>query len=306
MKPDKTVIQRSGIPHHSPSSERTAMLYFEKIPQGKGMMEKTILEIPTELLKAAKITAEEAKSELAIRLYQLHKLNERQAGELAGDPKVIESLVWSEGQIGHFNLDDFLAWASHDLKTPLNSVIGFSKVVLKGMDGPVNETQQNDLTTVFNAGQRMLALISYLVEIARLNNGHTQLARENADVGEIIKETTNRWKTQNPSKPLTIETNLTNPVFNVDRAQTRQIISHLLSFASVRVTEGTVSLSVSDTDAELKICAQSFGKKTADKSEMDSAMLGFILASLVKLHGGHMDDPQETDDGFLLKVSLPR
>lgn len=282
------------------------MLYFEKIPQGKGMMDKTILEIPTELLDAAQITPQEAKSELAIRLYQLHKLNERQAGELAGDPKVVESLVWSQGQVSHFNLDDFLSWASHDLKTPLNSVIGFSKVVLKGIDGPVNETQQNDLTTVFNAGQRTLALISYLVEIARLNNGHTQLARDAVNIDELITETTSRWKTQNPSKPLTVETNLTDPVFNVDRAQTRQIISHLLSFASVRVTEGTVTLSVSDTDTELAIRAQSFGKKPADKSEMDSAMLGFILASLVKLHGGQMADPQETEDGFLLKVSLPR
>jgi len=35
-------------------------------------------------------------------------------------------------------------------------------------------------------------------------------------------------------------------------------------------------------------------------------MLGFIITSLVKLHGGQMDDPQETDDGLLLKFSLPR
>ena len=269
-------------------------------------MDKTTLEIPTELLQAAKITPEEAKSELAIRLYQLHKLNDRQAGELAGDPKMIESLVWSNAETGHFNLDDFLSWASHDLKTPLNSVIGFTKVVLKGIDGPVNETQEADLSTAFTAGQRMLSLISYLVEIARLNNGHTQLARDAVNVDEIITETTSRWKTQNPSKPLSIEMNFTDPIFHVDKAQMRQIISHLLSFASVRVTEGTVSLSASDTDAELKIRAQSFGKKPLDKSEMDSAMLGFILASLVKLHGGQMDDPQETEDGLLLKVSLPR
>jgi hypothetical protein len=111
-------------------------------------------------------------------------------------------------------------------------------VVLKGIDGPINETQQNDLSTVFTAGQRMLSLISYLVEIARLNNGHTQLSRENADIAELITETTSRWKTQNQTKPLTVETNLTNPIFNVDKAQMRQIISHLLSFASVRVTEG--------------------------------------------------------------------
>ncbi len=176
-------------------------------------MDKTTLEIPTELLQAAKITPEEAKSELAIRLYQLHKLNDRQAGELAGDPKMIESLAWSNAETGHFNLDDFLSWASHDLKTPLNSVIGFTKVVLKGIDGPINETQEADLSTAFTAGQRMLSLINYLVEIARLNNGHTQLSREEASIIDVITETTNRWKTQNQTKPLTVETNLTDPDF---------------------------------------------------------------------------------------------
>ena len=49
-------------------------------------MENTTIEIPTELLQAAKITSEEAKRELAIRLYQSHKLNDKQAAELAGDP----------------------------------------------------------------------------------------------------------------------------------------------------------------------------------------------------------------------------
>jgi K+-sensing histidine kinase KdpD len=268
-------------------------------------MNTTILEIPTEILEAANLTAEDAKRELALRLYQLHKLNEKQAGELAGDPKVTDSLGWRQAQTSRFDLDDFLSWASHDLKTPLNSIIGFSKVVLKGIDGPINETQEKDLTTVFTAGQRMLALISYLVEIARLNNGQTQLAREQANVAEIIEETCNRWKSQNPAKPLTVEINLTDPIFTLDKTQMRQILSHLLSFASLRLTEGFVSLSASDSNADLSLRARSFGKKSADKFEMDSAMLGFILSSLVKLHGGQMDDLQETDDGWLLTVTLP-
>ncbi|HEY5731379.1 MAG TPA: histidine kinase dimerization/phospho-acceptor domain-containing protein [Anaerolineales bacterium] len=284
------------------------MLYYIEHPQttGKAIMDKTVLEIPSELLQAARITPEEAKRELAIRLYQLHKLNDKQAGELAGDPKAIESLVWSKGQVGHFDLDDFLSWASHDLKTPLNSIIGFTKVVLKGIDGPINETQEVDLSTAFTAGQRMLALTSYLVEIARLNNGHLKLSREDANIPNLITEATNRWKIQNASRLLSVETTFADPVFNVDKAQMRQIISHLLSFASVRVTEGTVSLSAGDSDDTLKVRVQSNGKKPIDKSEMDSAMLGFITKSLIKLHGGQMDDPQETDDGLLLKFSLHR
>lgn len=269
-------------------------------------MDKTILEIPTEILEVARITPEEAKKELAIRLYQMHKLNDKQAAELAGDPKVVESLIWSNSETGHFDLDDFLDWASHDLKTPLNSVIGFTKVVLKGIDGPVNETQETDLSTAFTAGQRMLALISYLVDIARLNNGKLQLSRDDHNVEEIVTEITTRWKIQNPTTPLAIETKFSNPIFNVDKAQMRQIISYLLTFASVRVTEGIVSLSMSDSDNAMNICVQSNGKKGIDKAEMDSAMLSFITTSLVKLHGGQMDDPQETDDGLLLNISLPR
>jgi signal transduction histidine kinase len=270
-------------------------------------MDKTTIEIPTELLEAARITPEEAKKELAIRLYQLHKLNDRQAGELAGDPQVIESLVWSNGETGHFDLDDFLSWASHDLKTPLNSVIGFTKVVMKGIDGPVNETQETDLSTAFTAGQRMLALISYLVEIARLNNGHSKLSCADNDITEILTETTTRWQIQNPTKKImSVDVSITNPIFNMDRAQMRQLISHLMTFASVRVTEGTVSLSINDSDNALNIKVQSNGKKGVDKFEMDSAMLTFITTSLTKLHGGQMDHPLETDDGLLLSCTIPR
>jgi signal transduction histidine kinase len=269
-------------------------------------MEKTLLEIPTELLQAARLTPEEAKTELAIRLYQRHKLNDKQAAELAGDPKAVETLLWKNGETGRFDLDDFLDWASHDLKTPLNAVIGFTKVVIKGIDGPINETQNTDLTTAFNSGQRMLALIGQLVEIARINNGHTTLLREDRNLADSLIEITERWKNLNPSKPLTTDIQISSPAFNVDAMQLRQIINHLLTFAAIRIAEGTVSLAARDNEAGLDVNIQSTGRKTVDKMEMDSAMLGFIASSLIKLHGGKMGEPQETDDGMLLSFSLPR
>jgi signal transduction histidine kinase len=268
-------------------------------------MDKTLLEIPTELLQAAKITPEEAKTELAIRLYQLHKLNDKQAAELAGDPQAIEALAWINRETGHFELDEFLDWASHDLKTPLNAVIGFTKLVIKGIDGPINETQTTDLTTAFNGGQRMLSLLSYLVDIARINNGVT-LSRSEQNLAAFITETFERWKTQNPTKPLTHDIQIASPTFSLDPQQMRLIINHLLTFAAIRVTEGTVSLSAHANDQGLNVSIQSTGKKAVDKSEMDSAMLGFITSALIKLHGGKMNEPQETDDGLLLSFSLPR
>jgi len=268
-------------------------------------MDKTILEIPTELLQAAKLTAEEARTELAIRLYQMHKLNDKQAAELAGDPKVIEELVWNNAETGHFDLNEFLDWASHDLKTPLNAVIGFTKLVIKGIDGPISEIQSTDLNTAFTGGQRMLALITQVVEIARLNNGSLPFMRSENNLATLITETTERWKTLNPAKPLSIDIQIASPTFNVDAQQMRQVINYLLTFAAIRVTEGSVALSASENDQGLQVTVQSTGKKAVDKSEMDSAMLGFITAGMLKMHGGTLHEPLETDDGLLLTCSLP-
>lgn len=269
-------------------------------------MEKTIIEIPTELLQAAKTTSEEAKTYLAIRLYQLHKLNHEQTIELAGDPKVIETLAWNNRETGRFDLDDFLTWASHDLKTPLNAIIGFIKVVIKGIDGPINETQNTDLTTALNGSQRMLTLINNLVEMARLNNGEITLRREECNIADLIEDATDHWKIQNLTLTLATNITITAPNFNVDGNCLRQVIANLLTWAAIRVTEGSVSLSASDDANGVNVRIQSAGKKSRDKSEMDSAMHGFICASLIKLHGGKTDEPQETEDGLLLSFSLPR
>jgi signal transduction histidine kinase len=269
-------------------------------------MDKTLLEIPTELLQAAKLTPEEAKTELAIRLYQQHKLNDKQAAELAGDPKAVEKLLWQNGETGRFDLDDFLDWASHDLKTPLNAIIGFTKVVIKGIDGPINETQNTDLTTAFTSGQRMLALVSQLVEIARINNGQLTLRREEHNLADFLVEITERWKNLNPSKPLTSDIQIGSPSFSVDTLQLRQIINHSLALAAIRIMEGMVAFSARDDEAGLRVNVQSTGRKSADKMEMDSAMLGFITSSLVRMHGGQMEEPLETDDGLLLGFSIPR
>lgn len=269
-------------------------------------MDTTILEIPTELLQAAKITPEEAKTELAIRLYQQHKLNEQQAREMAGDPKAIEALAWGNRETGRIDLSDFLSWASHDLKSPLNTIIGFTRVVIKGMDGPVNEAQVTDLTTSFVSSQRMLFLINSLVDMARLNIGNIQIQRVEIDMSGLLKEVSERWKIANPTKPLTAMIELSQPKFSADSNYMRQVVSSLLTYASIRVTEGALTLSANDDEHGLYINIQSAGKKSRDKSEMDSAMIDFICSSLIKLHGGKFDLPQETDDGLMLSFSVPR
>ena len=269
-------------------------------------MEKHVIEIPTELLRAAKLTADDAKVELAIRLYQSHKLSLEQARQLAGDSVALETLVWNERETGKFDINEFIAWASHDLKSPLNAIIGFTRVVMKGIDGPVNESQTADLNAAFKAGQRMLLLVGNLVEMARLNVGQVTVHPTDCDLAALMNDIAHRWQMQNPTRTLTADIQLTNPTFHADGIHLRHAIAYLLNYASVRVTSGTLVFSARDDENGMQGSIQSTGEKSHEKFEMDSAMFNFVCASLIKLHGGNMEIPQDADNGLLVRFTLPR
>jgi len=265
----------------------------------------TTLEIPAELLEAAKLSPEEAKIELAIRLYQQHRLNREQAITLAGNSQAIDTLAWSTAAADSLDMSEFLSWASHDLKSPLNTIIGFTRVVIKGMDGPVNEAQAGDLTTAFINSQRLLALLNNVVDMARLNIGHIQPQLVSADVNLLIAESTAKWKTANAEKPLAVETKLAQSAWKVDANYFKQIIMQMLNYAALRVTSGSLTLTAEDSQGALRVSAQSCGEKTRDTFEMDAAMMRFICGALIRLHGGAFADVQENADGVTLFFSLP-
>ena len=77
----------------------------------------------------------------------------------------------------------FLANMSHELRTPLNSIIGFSRVMLKGIDGPLTELQETDLTSIYNNGQNLLGLINDILDMSRIEAGKMQIGETGKRIG---------------------------------------------------------------------------------------------------------------------------
>ncbi|MHC4836592.1 MAG: sensor histidine kinase [Planctomycetota bacterium] len=65
----------------------------------------------------------------------------------------------------------FLAHISHELKSPLNSILGFSEVLLAGIDGPLARGQREHLVIVWRSGEHLLRFIQALLDLARLEQG---------------------------------------------------------------------------------------------------------------------------------------
>lgn len=57
---------------------------------------------------------------------------------------------------------------SHDLRGPLNSILGFCELLLEGIEGPLNENQESDIAAVYQSAQNLLGLISSLVDLSKL------------------------------------------------------------------------------------------------------------------------------------------
>jgi K+-sensing histidine kinase KdpD len=277
-------------------------------------MALTLLEIPADLLAAANLSPEEARVALALGLFRSGRLAHDQARDLSGDPDGFEASLFRQGE--QLDLNDFLDWASHDLKTPLNLVIGFSKVVLKGIDGPVNETQQTDLSSVYDNGQRLLSLISMLVDVARLNKGAVRLSLKRTDFGELVAQTAARWRDQNPSRELDADLRRPTPVgkapvhspaLQLDPARMKQAISGALTYAALHVAEGgRLSLTAIDDPARVAVSIESRGSRDPAMPELDLTMLRFINRSLIRLHGGEIEEIGNTEGGASLRFWLPR
>ncbi len=276
-------------------------------------MDNLSLELPADLLETARLTPQELKTELAILLYQQERIPYAQASALAGneDGQFDRLLQEKERQAeaAQLDLSEFLSWAAHDLKTPLNAIIGFSKVVLKGIDGPINEMQVTDLTSVHVNGQRMLTLISNLVDMARINRGEAKVAFVQSDVISIIEEAAVRWKKQNPAKELITVSLVAAPTLpiQVDGSRMRQIVSNLLTYAALYIEDqGQLTCTLEEDESWLNLTIKSSGTKARGVSKMDTTMLGFISRSLLELHGGKLHECQESEQGATIRFALPK
>lgn len=82
----------------------------------------------------------------------------------------------------------FYARMSHELRTPLNSIIGFSEIMLKGLSGPLTDEQERQLTMVRGSGTQLLALVNDILDIARIEAGHTAVSLGSVDLAARMND----------------------------------------------------------------------------------------------------------------------
>jgi PAS domain S-box-containing protein len=225
----------------------------------------------------------------------------------------------------------FLANMSHELRTPLNSIIGFSRVILKGIDGPVTDLQQQDLNAIYNSGQHLLNLINDILDLSKIEAGKMELTFENdVNIADIITSvmSTVTGLVKDKSIELKRDIPVDLPVIRADPLKIRQIIINLLSNAAKFTESGSITISANTQRAannrpEIKISVSDTGSGITEQdqkklflpfSQVDGSPtrksggtgLGLsICRHLIEMHGGRIGVSSEVGKGSTFYFTLP-
>ena len=224
----------------------------------------------------------------------------------------------------------FLANMSHELRTPLNSIIGFSRVILKGIDGPVSEMQQQDLTAIYNSGQHLLGLINDILDLARIEAGKMELNFEEVHLAEMSTSVMSTAKGLVKEKPIQLLQRIPQnmPTVRGDTMRVRQVLLNLISNASKFTDHGSITVETSiqrgptgKMEALINVIDTGPGISIEDQKKLFQAFsqvdgsatrksggsgLGLsICANLVQLHGGRIGVHSVVGTGSTFWFTLP-
>lgn len=152
--------------------------------------------------------------------------------------------------------NEFVSLASHQLRTPLSSVVLSSELFLKGVYGEITERQHEAMTEIFNSCLRMRELISELLNISRIELGTQALRFEDLNIYDLLSDCLRNHELIMINKGLTLDKIFTEelPLIHLDKQIFATVVDNLMSNA-IRYTApgGKISVGVKRHNDDLII-----------------------------------------------------
>ncbi|HEY7956966.1 MAG TPA: HAMP domain-containing sensor histidine kinase [Polyangia bacterium] len=223
----------------------------------------------------------------------------------------------------------FLANMSHDLRSPLNSILGFSELLLRGIEGEITDSQRAELALVQERGHQLLRLLIEILDTAKLESGKMELHRQSVPPAEILRaamQEARRGRPQAVGDRLAVALQPGLLPLHVDPLRVTQAITHLLNYALDAMQGGRVTLRAHEAHAtQLVPPARAFIVELEHEGEIgleESLNLfdGFrkvagkrglhlqlpLARRLAELHGGALELTARAPARLMLLIPLAR
>lgn len=226
--------------------------------------------------------------------------------------------------------DDFIGMASHQLRTPLTSVKGYVSLVIDEDAGKINATQRTLLQQAFTSTQRVIFLVSDLLNVSRLKSGKFVIERKPTDLSKMIEEEITQLRIAAGSRDISIgfEKPAHFPALPLDEQKTRQVVMNFLDNAIYYGKKGghiDIILAETEKSVELRVVDDGIGvpkseqhnlwtkfyrAKNAQRARPDGTGLGLFMAKkiIVAEGGSTIFDSKEglgSTFGFIFPKDMP-
>jgi signal transduction histidine kinase len=217
----------------------------------------------------------------------------------------------------------FLAAVSHELRSPLNAILGFADILMAEVDGPLSPEAREEVEQIRGSGKHLLDLINDILEFSALESGQLKLSRSRIDLAALAWEVVREAAGLVRQRPVRVRIEGEGQVYaRVDPRRIRQVLTNLVGNAIKFTMAGEVvvvvgregrcaRVSVRDTGPgispqERAVIFEEYRQTKEERTRRRGTGLGLAIARrLVLMHGGTIEVESELGSGSTFRVLLP-
>ena len=165
--------------------------------------------------------------------------------------------------------DEFISMASHQLRTPLTTIKGYLSMILDGDAGEITPTQREFVDFAFGASERMVNLISDLLNVSRLSAGRFLIQTKPTDIVAMIQDEVRQLMSHATAKNIQLVfTPPTKPIppVELDENKTRQVVMNFIDNAIYYTQQGSVTLTLEQVGESVRLEVKDTGIGVPEKA----------------------------------------
>ncbi len=224
--------------------------------------------------------------------------------------------------------DEFLANTSHELRTPINGIVGIAESLLEGAAGKLGEAALHNLSMIVKSGRRLTSLVNDILDLSRLKNHDIELVRKPVDLHAVVQVALLIVAPQSKLKGIAVENLIRSGdyIINGDEDRLQQILLNLVDNAVKFTDHGsiTISATASGNDSPIAVLMVKDTGIGIPANRREAVFDSFVQADgtiarrfggtglglsitkkLVELHGGTITLESEQGKGTTFRVALP-
>lgn len=166
---------------------------------------------------------------------------------------------------------EFLSIVSHQLRTPLTSIKGFTSLLLEGTYGKISKEVRKILEKVFLSNERLIRLVEDLLNISRIESGRFVFDVKKNNIKSLAKEVVDSFVVPVKAKNMKIKLKMPRkkiPNFHFDRNKIREVISNFIDNSIKYSKKGTIAIEIVDEKRIVRVAVSDNGLGVK-KGELD-------------------------------------